>query len=219
MCGRYGRRGDKQKIAEVFHVKGGLDEVDFGGEFDCAPGSIQPVVWMNEEGERTLGLMRWGFKLPKRLPFQCGRSEGVVKANFWKDKFATNRCIVPASSFFEWKDSKRDPKPKYEITVLDREFFGISGVWAEWREPENSQQTGERRSLLLRASPNSIMRELHDRQPIILDPKDFQEWLTPSQRLPVHLLRILPDEAIRAILLGDAVVKPEEAPPTKGLFD
>jgi len=51
MCGRYGRRGDKQNIAEAFHVKGGLDEVDFGEEFDCAP--IQPVVWMNEEGERV----------------------------------------------------------------------------------------------------------------------------------------------------------------------
>jgi hypothetical protein len=32
-------------------VKGGLDEVDFGEEFDCAP--IQPVVPMNEEGERV----------------------------------------------------------------------------------------------------------------------------------------------------------------------
>ena len=44
MCGRYGRRGDKQNIAEAFHVKGGLDEVDFGEECDCAP--IQPVVWI-----------------------------------------------------------------------------------------------------------------------------------------------------------------------------
>jgi hypothetical protein len=99
MCGRYERRGDKQKIAEAFHVKGGLDEVDFGEDLDCAPGSIQSVVWMNEEGERTLGLMRWGFKLP------------------------------------------------------------------------------------------------------------------------VHLLRILPDDAIQAILLGDPVAKPEEPRPMKGLFD
>jgi hypothetical protein len=51
MCGRYERRGDKQKIAEAFYAKGGLDEVDFGEDFDCAPGSIQPIVWMNKEGE------------------------------------------------------------------------------------------------------------------------------------------------------------------------
>jgi hypothetical protein len=58
MCGRYGRRGDKQKIAEAFNVKGGLDEVDFGEDLDCAP--IQPVVWMNEEGERVCCLWRKG---------------------------------------------------------------------------------------------------------------------------------------------------------------
>jgi putative SOS response-associated peptidase YedK len=90
MCGRYGRRGDKQKIAEAFHVKAGLDELDFSEDLDCAPGSIQPVVWTNEEGERTLSLMRWGFKLPDRLLFNA-RSEGVVKVNFWKEKFATHR--------------------------------------------------------------------------------------------------------------------------------
>jgi putative SOS response-associated peptidase YedK len=63
------------------------------------------------------------------------------------------------------------------------------------------------------------MQELHDRQPVILDPKDFQEWLTPSERLPVHLLRILPDDAIRAMLLGDPVARPQELPPANGLFD
>jgi hypothetical protein len=29
MCGRYGRRGDKQKVAEAFHVRGHLENVDF----------------------------------------------------------------------------------------------------------------------------------------------------------------------------------------------
>ena len=214
MCGRYERRGDKQKIAEAFHVKGGLDEVDFGEDLDCAPGSIQPVVWMNEEGERTLGLMRWGFRLPERLLFNV-RSDGVAKANFWKDKFASNRCIVPASSFFEWK-GKKVPKPKYEITVLDREFFGIAAEWAEWRNPKT--QKWEKTFATFTSEPNTIIRELHDRQPIILDPKDFGEWLSPSERAPVHLLRILPDEAIRAILLGDSVARPGEPHPMKRLF-
>ena len=44
MCGRYGRRGDQQKIAEVFHIKGSLEEVDFEETFDAPPASEQPVV-------------------------------------------------------------------------------------------------------------------------------------------------------------------------------
>jgi putative SOS response-associated peptidase YedK len=156
MCGRYERREDKQKIAEAFHVNGGFDGIDFGEDFDCAPGSIQPIVYMSGDGERAMDLMRWGFKLPERLLFNV-RSEGVAKANFWKDKFASNRCIVPASSFFEWK-GKKTPRPKYEITVLDREFFGIAGVWADWRNPKT--QRWERTFATFTSEPNGVMKEI-----------------------------------------------------------
>jgi putative SOS response-associated peptidase YedK len=75
------RRGDKQKIAEAFHVKGSLEDVDFGETFDAAPGSNQPVVYLSDDGERELGLLRCGFKLPDRLLFNV-RSEGVTAAKF-----------------------------------------------------------------------------------------------------------------------------------------
>jgi len=115
MCGRYERRGDKQAIAEAFHVKNSLEGVDFGETYDAAPGSEQPVMNLNDAGERSLAIMRWGFKLPDRLLFNA-RSEGVTEAKFWKDKFAEHRCIVPASAYFEWQDcGKNQPKPKYEI--------------------------------------------------------------------------------------------------------
>ena len=56
-CGRYGRRHDKQEIAEAFHVKGSLEKVDFAETFDAAPGSLQPVVTENHD-ERELRIMR-----------------------------------------------------------------------------------------------------------------------------------------------------------------
>ena len=74
MCGRYKRKGDKQRIADAFHVNGSLEETDFGEDEDCAPGSIQPVVRVSAHGERDLTLMRWGFKLPDRFLFNV-RSE------------------------------------------------------------------------------------------------------------------------------------------------
>jgi putative SOS response-associated peptidase YedK len=170
---------------------------------------------MNEEGERAFTLMRWGFKLPKTFLFDV-RSEGVAKANFRKDKFASNWCIVPASSFFEWKDTKKGPKSKYEVTVVDREFFGIAAVWADWRNPKS--QAWKKTFATFTSEPNSLMKEIHDRQLVILDPKVFEEWIMPSERLPVHLLRILKDDAMQMMLLAGGIVKPEESP-MKGLFD
>jgi len=94
MCGRYRRRSDKQRIADAFAVSAGLEELDLTPEDDIAPGSIQPVVAINQDGERQIELMRWGFKLPDRLLFNA-RSEGIESSKFWKDSFEERRCIVP----------------------------------------------------------------------------------------------------------------------------
>jgi putative SOS response-associated peptidase YedK len=77
-----------------------LDDIYFGPGLECAPGSIQPVIYM-KDGERQIGEMRWGFKLPDRLLFNA-RSDTVTTALFWRERLH-HRCIVPAASFFEWK--------------------------------------------------------------------------------------------------------------------
>jgi len=69
MCGRYGRRGDKQYIAEHYAIR----KVDFGNDFpdehpsafapsyNITPDSIQPVVRLSHEtGEREFAVMKWG---------------------------------------------------------------------------------------------------------------------------------------------------------------
>jgi putative SOS response-associated peptidase YedK len=63
---------------------------------------MQPVVFLNQDGQRQIELMRWGFKLPDRLLFNA-RSEGIERAKFWKDDFYGRRCIVPADAIFEWQ--------------------------------------------------------------------------------------------------------------------
>lgn len=214
MCGRYKRKGEKQKIAEAFLVNGSLEEADFDEGEDCAPGSIQPVVLMNQAGERNLTAMRWGFKLPDRFLFNT-RSEDVTRSNFWKAKFEENRCIIPASSFFEWQDTGKPPKPKYEVTVSKQELFGMAGVWAPWRNPKTNQW--EKTFSIFTTEANSVMKPIHDRQPVVLEPRDFKEWLAASERSRGHLLRIWPDEEMTLTLVNDKVIATE--PMMKNLFD
>src|SRR6185437_14555443 len=78
--------------------------------------------------------MRWGFKLPDRHLFTA-RSEGIDRAQFWKDSFQLRRCIIPADAIFEWAEVPRGKKPKYEVTIPGREPFGIAGVWKLWKNP------------------------------------------------------------------------------------
>jgi putative SOS response-associated peptidase YedK len=204
MCGRFKLKSDKQKVARVFEVQGGLEEADFTPGDDLRPQSMQPVVFTNEAGERQIEMMRWGFKLPDRLLFNA-RSEGIAHANFWKDAFLTGRAIVPGDAIFEWKKMPAgEKKPKYEITIPGQEPFGMAAVWKFWKNPKTDQW--ERTFAILTGEPNELVAPIHPRMTTFVEPRDIEEYLTPTERQPVHLLRILPADKIRVELVGNSPI-------------
>jgi putative SOS response-associated peptidase YedK len=214
MCGRYRRKSGKQRITDTFDVADyGLNDLELAPEDDIAPGSMQPVVSLNAAGERQLELMRWGFRLPGRLLFNA-RSEGIESAPFWKDAFLQGRVIVPADAIFEWKETPRSQtKPKYEFTIPGQEPFGMAGVWKLWKNPKANQW--ERTFAVITGEPNELVQPIHDRMTTILEPRDYAEYLEASERPPLHLLRILSAEAMRAALVGKSVSTDQQV----SLFD
>lgn len=198
MCGRYRRRSDKQRIAEAFDVGMGLDELYLEPQDDIAPGSVQPVVLEHADGTRQIEMMRWGFKLPDRFLFNA-RSEGVETSRFWKESFRQRRCLVPADSFYEWQKVKSGKKPKYEFEIVDQKPFGMAGVWSPWKNPKTEEW--EHTFAILTSEANAVMRPIHDREPVIIEPRDYAEYLAQQERPPAHLLRILPEEELKGELV------------------
>jgi putative SOS response-associated peptidase YedK len=66
---------------------------------------------------------------------------------------------------------------------------------------------------------NVKMGEIHNRQPVVLEPREYKEWLAESERQPVHLLWVLPEEDLVVDTLDVAKIKPKAEPPEPGLFD
>jgi putative SOS response-associated peptidase YedK len=62
------------------------------------------------------------------------------------------------------------------------------------------------------------MQAFHNRQPVILDPEEYEEWLSPTDRPPVHLLRILPVEKMHIAPVEIAKLV-EPVPVTGNLFE
>ena len=219
MCGRFSRRkANKQSIAEAFSIHDDDIVEDFPEEADCAPGSMQPVVYESSEGERSITAMRWGFKLPDRLLFNT-KSEGVLESRFWQPRF-NQRCIIPATTFFEWKRNSAKPSakpgPKYEIGVPTHPIFGLAGLWSDWINPKTNQW--ERTFSIFTSEPNELMRTLHNRQPVILEPSEYTAWLAPSERPPLHLLRIFPKEKLEAHPVAPILKEPRDPVPTTGFL-
>jgi putative SOS response-associated peptidase YedK len=199
MCGRFRRRSDKQKVAKAFEVTAGLEEVEFDPDDDLRPQSMQPVIYVNQAGERQMEMMRWGFKLPDRLLFNA-RSEGIERAQFWKDAFFAGRCIAPGDGVYEWKTMpKGQKKPKYEITIPGQEPFGMAAVWKLWKNPKT--ELWEHTFAILTGDPNELIAPIHDRMTTFVEPRDYNEYLAPAERPSIHLLRILPADKMMATLV------------------
>lgn len=85
-----------------------------------------------------------------------------------------------------------EKKPKYEITIPGMEPLGMAAVWKLWKNPKTDQW--ERTFSILTGDPNELVAPIHDRMTTFLEPRDYEEYLVLAERLPVHLLRILPAE-------------------------
>jgi len=212
MCGRYGRKSDKQRVAEVFQVNAGLDDLPYEEADDLRPQSLQPVIYLNEHGERQMEMMRWAFKLPDRLLFNA-RSEGIERSRFWADAFRNGRAIAPGDVIYEWQKTGEKQKPKWAFTIPGQEPFGMAAVWKPWQNPKTGQW--EKTFAILTGEPNELMAPVHDRMTTFLDPKDYAEYLEPAERPPVHLLRIFPAEKMRARMVTTTPITNKQV----GLFD
>jgi putative SOS response-associated peptidase YedK len=103
---------------------------------------MQPVIYLNEDGERKIEMMRWAFKLPDRLLFNA-RSEGIERSKFWADAFLKARVIVPGDAIYEWQEvEKGKRKPKYELSfvAINRLAWLVSGSSGKTRRQVNGNE-------------------------------------------------------------------------------
>ena len=75
----------------------------------------------------------------------------------------------------EWLklDGRKQP---YHIRRRDGKPFAFAGLWERWRKADAPVES----CTILTTDANELMRPLHDRMPVILDPSEFDRWLDPT---------------------------------------
>ena len=214
MCGRYGRRADKQRIAEWMqtHNTSLFDDSYFAPSYNVAPQSLQPVVRLDiETGQRELTVMRWGvvpfWAKDSKISYSTinAKSETVATSPAFREAMKRRRCLVPAEWFYEWQKIDAKTKQPYAVGLRDGSLFAFAGLWETWKDKTKDQVLET--YTVLTTDPNELMEPIHNRMPVILAPKDYQRWLEPGEptHLPVDLLRPYPAEKMRAWKVGSAV--------------
>jgi putative SOS response-associated peptidase YedK len=197
MCGRYRRKKKKDRLVEVMKAEGAVFADPLAEDDDIRPTTMQPIVRQNRDtGLRDLVLARWGFipswqKPGDKLPPTTfnARSEGVETAGMWRRAFERHRCLVPADGFFEWQKLRPRNNPKFEFALKGGETFAFAGLWSAWKDPANGHWLQS--FTILTTDANETMQPVHDRMPVILQPKDYARWLSRDETMqpPLDLLR------------------------------
>ena len=166
MCGRYGRRSDKQRIAEWFHTRNTdvFDESTYAPSYNVAPMTFQPVVRLNREtGEREIAYMRWGLvpfwskdSKPSYSTVNAKAETITVNATF-REAMKGRRCLVPADFFYEWQKIDAKRKQPYAIGMRDGTMFAFAGLWERWKD-KTSGNTLETFTVIT-TDPNELMED------------------------------------------------------------
>lgn len=190
MCGRY-TLAHPAKINEHYGA-GTLGDTELSPNFNVAPGHSMPVV-VDVEGENHVRMMKWGLVPSWAKEAKIGykminaRSEGIEAKPSFRHAFKSQRCLVPASGFYEWKKQNSDKTP-YHITLSGQDIFSFAGLWEYWKKPDG--QPLETYTIIT-APANSTMEGVHDRMPVILQQNYEDEWLNPKNQDPEFLRQIM----------------------------
>ena len=206
MCGRY-RLTRADRLAEKFDAD--LAE-ELHPRYNIAPTQPIPVVRANGSG-RLIASMRWGL-IPNwakdaSMSQINARSETLLEKPAFKESFERRRCLIPADGFYEWKRSGKSKQP-FHFGMKDDSVFAFAGIWDRWKA---SQGQVIESCAILTTSPNELLRDVHDRMPVIMKVEKYQEWLeAPASEcaLLTHLLSPFEAAMMKRFPVSSAVNDP-----------
>jgi putative SOS response-associated peptidase YedK len=130
-------------------------------------------------------------------------------SGYWKGWLEPRfRCLVPATSFCEWTDSR--PKVTHWFAINEgRPLFAFAGIWRPWtgaRGPKSAPIEGEHLLYsILTTAANELVRPIHAKaMPVILTSDDeWDRWLAAPVNEALKLQRPLPADAMKVVMTGE----------------
>ncbi len=187
MCGRYQLSVKEDEIVVRFNVE--VYKEQYRPSYNCAPSQHLPVI-SNEKPDQLV-LYKWGL-----IPFWAedpamgnrminAKAETIDQKPSFKHSFKRRRCLVLSNGFYEWK-KENNKKIPYRILFKDEKLFAMAGIWDTWKDAEGRET---RSYSIITTTPNALLKDIHNRMPVILRKEDEKKWLTDDD--PSALLMLL----------------------------
>ncbi|MFB2897163.1 SOS response-associated peptidase [Aerosakkonemataceae cyanobacterium BLCC-F50] len=212
MCGRYSFTQLAEAIADKFQVK---EVPEISPRYNIAPTQqIATVLVDSESSERQFKMLRWGLIPSWAKDAKMGaklinaRAETVAEKPAFRAAFKKRRCLILADGFYEWQTQNGEKQPFY-FRLENGEPFAFAGLWEHWEKGEGEPIET---CTILTTEANELMRPIHDRMPVILADKNYDQWLEPEAKkieLLQSFLQPYPTEEMTAYPVSTKVNNPK----------
>jgi len=145
MCGRFTNRLTWREIVALYQLTApATPERNLPARYNICPTTTIDAV-IERESKRELVPMRWGLvpswwkKKAKETPSTFNaRAETVAEKPMFRSAFKRNRCLIPASGYYEWLTTPTGKQPYY-YTARDSSPLTVAGLWDEWKDIETGE--------------------------------------------------------------------------------
>ena len=180
MCGRFTLTMDVKELQEAF------PGVDFGlalkPSYNIAPS--HSVLTLSNQNPQKAVPFHWGF-IPfwakeKNIGYKMinARSETLTEKPSFKKPFQTQRCLILADGFFEWKKEANAKIPMY-IQLKEKKPFAFAGLWSKWLQADKTPLFS---CTIITTAANDLLKTVHHRMPVIIQPEHYETWLDSSSQ-------------------------------------
>ena len=165
MCGRYVVNNPVFKTSKL--VKSAIQVEDIEN-YNAHPYQKLPVIKKYKNGN-TLENLKWGLipSWAKNKDFKAlinARLETIDEKISFKKLIKLKRCVAVADGFYEWKRNEKEKIPHYFLRK-DKKTIFFAGIY------ENDE------FCLITEEAKENIKEIHHRQPVIINEMDINRYL------------------------------------------
>ena len=165
MCGRFTVTATPNELLNRFGV---AINSNLAPRWNVAPSQSSPIIkahGMTNEVE----MARFGLDgiVPHKSLINA-RCERITEKPTFAEAFASRRCLIVASGWYEWQDKG---KP-YHIQLNDGRVMAFAGL--------SFTKAGQTHFVIVTCAATGRLADIHHRAPLVLASAHWQRWLQAS---------------------------------------
>lgn len=176
MCGRFAITLPNDAMAQLFAAQPANDLPDVPNYNVCPTTQVHVVYSL--DGARVLRPMRWGFVPHWAKGLTDGpllinaRSETIADKPAFRSAVRAQRCLIPATGFYEWTKTEAGDRLPWYIAPTDEGTMAFAGIWQDW-----GTDTPVRTCAIVTTAASTDIEAIHHRMPVLIKPENWALWL------------------------------------------